>query len=145
MTALLTLTILALMLPVAALAYFQQFFVLPRLRREIELLYERRAKRVQQALSETMESGWGVETQSPTYAFSGWVEFLDTGSLRVAGQKFSVLQAFQVTARDHRNIPRANVTCLGDGKVLIASHGQVHSARFSENKWQIELLESPLQ
>ena len=134
-----------LLMPVLVAAYVQQFFVLPRLSREIELLNMRRAKRVEQALAVTSTSDWEEVAQNPKYAFSSWVEFLEDGTVMVASQNFSLHRAFQVVARDQRHISRATVICQGNGEALITSHGQLHSVRFSENKWHVQLLENPTE
>ena len=124
-------------------ACFQQGFVLPRLRREVELLNVRRAERAAQALAASSSSDWEALTQIPQHAFAAWVQLLDDGTLSVAGQRFSLQQTFQVNAKDQRRISRATVTCSGTGEALITSHGQMHRVRFLENQWSVELADSP--
>lgn len=139
-----TLFSLLLMSPVLFAAFFQKYRVSLILREEVDRLQLRRAKRAKQAFTEPVSPEWDCPDQTPKYSFSSWVEFLDNGSIKVAGECFSLKQPFQVIARDKRNISRANVTCLGNGEAIINSHGLVHRVRFSGYQWQIELVDTLL-
>jgi hypothetical protein len=138
------LVLLALM-PVVVAAYFQRYVVLPHFRRENELLNLRRARRVEQALADPASTVWGGSTTKSRYPFLTWVEFLENGTLVVAGTGFSLDKAFQVEARDRRKILRASVRSDGNGIALIVSHGQMFHATFNGGHWNFELVDSPLE
>lgn len=120
----------------------QQFFVIPRLRKELIDLNKRRANRVQSALAAPAPPAWTEPAIAPNHSFSGSVDLRGDGTLLVGGQILRPTEAFEVTARDSHHIPRAVVIARGNGDVLIRSHGQVFLARFEHQAWTVQLLDT---
>lgn len=124
--------------PVLAVFGVQQLVIIPRLRRELIELNARRAQRVLQALASSTESAWQQPAASPGYPFTGWIDLLPDGSVRVAGQILRPTNAFSITARDDNHIPRATATADGSGTVVIQSHGQAFVARYQAGAWETQ-------
>jgi hypothetical protein len=96
------------------------------------------AERIRQALnSSSSMPSWIVPDALASLPFYEFVELLPNAEIRVGGQRFRPDMVFRISAIDKRNIPRATVTCGGDGIVHIASHGQFFCARFGLNQWEV--------
>jgi hypothetical protein len=129
-----------LLAPATIVFVIQHFIIIPRAKRQLFQLNSRRAERARLALSGEAQSEWDspAPTGQPVYAFSGWVELLPGGSVKIAGQAFGPNEPFEATATDESNIPRAAVVSKGLGEILITSHGQLFRARFINNCWEVQ-------
>lgn len=120
----------------------QQFFVFPRLRKELIDLNKRRANRVQAALAAPAPPAWTEPAMAPNHSFASWVDLKGDGTLAVSGHILRPTETFEVTARDSHHIARALVIARGNGDVLIRSHGQVFLARYEHQTWNVQLLDT---
>lgn len=100
-------------------------------------LYERRAQRVRQALAGP-SSEFSPLSDGIAYPFSGFVELLDDGRIKIAGQTFATDQPLEIIARDKTHIERATVTSTGNGAVFIISLGQKFRVSFKDGAWDVQ-------
>jgi hypothetical protein len=121
---------------------YHHFFWLPRVRRELFALNKRRSDLVRDALASGQEVGFAA-SPAPTYPFATWIDLRSDGAIVSAGQSFRTTEPFTVTARDHRNLPRASASCDGKGNgVLITSHGLTFVAHFADGQWDVRTTNS---
>ena len=129
-----------LLAPLTLTYFVRRFVITPWAIKEFSDLHSRRVQRVRQALASSTNSGWTDQSSTAAYPFSGWVDLMPNGMLKIAGEAFSPHQVFQVAARDESNIPRARVSCKGTGEIFIFSHGQAFRAEFRDQQWAILLV-----
>ena len=128
---------IAIFSPILMAFVIQKLIVIPRLRKELLDLNERRGERVQQALASASIPTWNSSHSEPRYSFSGWVDLNSDGFISVAGRKFTCRDSFEVTAKDESHLPRARVQCNGLGVILIFSHGQTYGATYRDGHWDV--------
>lgn len=127
---------------VTGIYVYHQFFWLPRVKRELFDLNQRRADRVREALASGPEVAFAVPSL-PSHPFANWIDLRCDGTVAAAGHSFHPTKAFSVTARDERNLPRAAARSDGKGNVLITSHGQTFIAQFAEGQWDVRTTNPP--
>lgn len=129
------------LLAIYLLVRFQQKWLIDPTIKEMRELHLRRCLRARQALQGPSGSDWEQPMPDVGFPFKHWVELSADGTVRVADQIFITSQAFEVVARDDHNIPHAKVSCEGRGNsVLITSHGQMFTAHYVGNQWDIKIL-----
>jgi hypothetical protein len=131
---------IVLILAIYLLVRFQQKWLIGPTIKEMRELHLRRCVRATQALQGPIGSDWEPPLPDPGFPFRHWVELSTDGTVRVAGQTFTTSQNFHVMAQDERNIPRAIVSCKGQGTVTITSHGEEFRARFASGQWEVHLI-----
>jgi hypothetical protein len=107
------------------------------LKEDLNALYRRRAARVAKALA--AESSGDPVVTPVGYAFSGWVELLKGGKLKIGAEEIPIVgEAFCVEGRDRHRISRARVRSEGRGTCVITSHGLFYRASWTGTEWVVE-------
>jgi hypothetical protein len=125
----------------------RRFIIIPKFRKEFLALHARRVTRARLALAEEASHEDEGASAPPlalnVHPFSSWIDLGSNGTVTIAGQAFEPNEVFEATARDGNNLPRAKAAGNGKSEVLIVSHGQNFSAKFTGTGWDVQLLEQP--
>lgn len=130
--------VLILITPALAFLAYQEFVIVPRLRKELAALNARRAEKVRKALARSDTLTWSAPSLPAHQEFLRWVELKNDGKIRVGENWLNAFEVSRATARDARHLPRATVATNGNGEALIDSHGKTFIARFQSGQWDVQ-------
>jgi hypothetical protein len=127
----------AILLPMTAVRLVRHAITKTVLRR----LAEQNARRAQRVCTALLDASHPRDNAlmpvTDCHGFAEWITLLPSGAVKVGIHVYEYNSRFTAEARDESNILRAEVISLGDGHLLIKSHGETFSACFKGDNWDV--------